>query len=196
MLTALALWSLVLFPPGALAQTIPGCHDGRLTDPEAYFRSVVGNTPYSDARLVSIQPALRLYGIEIQHDGSGNLRPRLYLPTGSDPYGHAVDIEAGGAWAWVDRGGPYAASTCGAIPPLIPSTDLAPVLSALTVVDTRIVSLDMALWRLDARVVAMAASLEAHRTEVQKARNAIVKFFGKYLAGPIAAALVTWQATK
>ena len=124
-----------------------GCHNGRMTDPRSYFFSLVGgeNVPYSLGILTEIRGALRQVSIEIQHDSGGNLRPSLYLPTGalSDPFGHPVDIEGGGLFVWVDRGGPYVPAPCTSAsvppqPPTPPTVDLSGVLATLAYVSKQI----------------------------------------------------------
>ena len=104
--------------------SIPGCHNGFLTDPEHYFRSLVDGTSAEHYRSVlsRIEPDLNRYGIRIQKDSSGMIRPRLHLPTGDPAVWHDVDVEAlpNPAWQWIDRGGPYAPYPCGGEAPPVP----------------------------------------------------------------------------
>ena len=118
------------------APAAPGCVDGVLKDPRAYFFSVLGRAEGSDASDWAV--ALRrsglpkgpgpgappaadapFFGITQQLDSSGNVRGRVFLPTASPDdngyYLRSVDVLEGEPmrWAWKDRLGPeYAPRPC------------------------------------------------------------------------------------
>lgn len=88
---------------------------------KAYFNSIttgIGNPiPTGDRQieLRRIDNLLRKYAAsQLQHNGPGDLRERLYAPNANGPadnFEHAIDIEHTGEdgisrWAWVDRLGP------------------------------------------------------------------------------------------
>jgi hypothetical protein len=98
-------------PPGSGGCNIGGSPvnwtDGQWHD--CFFSLVAQRNvgPYvTPAALAALSPDLNARGAEWQHDGAGNLRPRLYLPTGNpnDPYGRAVDVgDWNGPWQWIRR---------------------------------------------------------------------------------------------
>jgi hypothetical protein len=58
------------------------------------------------AALAAMKPDLNARGTDVQHDSGGNLRPRLYLPTGdpNNPFSRAVDLgDFNGPWQWIPR---------------------------------------------------------------------------------------------
>jgi hypothetical protein len=95
-------------PP--VAET-PGCHDGFLTDPRAYFFSLVAGTVATDWPIVlpRIQPDLNKMAILLQHDSSGAIRPRLFLQNPTGTFARNIDItdnppqtSPDGGWRWTD----------------------------------------------------------------------------------------------
>jgi hypothetical protein len=95
-------------PP--VAET-PGCHNGLLTDPRAYFMSLVASDLATDWRtvLARIQPDLNKMAILIQHDSSGALKPRLYLQNPTGTFARNVDVtdnppttSPDNGWRWTD----------------------------------------------------------------------------------------------
>lgn len=117
-----------------------GCNDGKLTDPRAWFFDRIQRQPGQAAndwdqvlRGAGLeggpgpgqQAGQANYGITVQKDGGGNIRPRLFLPTAQpDSNGYftrEVDVVAGNpgafSWKWEDRGGnAYAPRDCGSVP--------------------------------------------------------------------------------
>jgi hypothetical protein len=66
-----------------------------------------GVGPYvTSSALYTLRPDLNARGADWQYDGAGNLRPRIYLPTGNpnDPWGRPVDVgDWNGPWKWIPR---------------------------------------------------------------------------------------------
>lgn len=118
--------------------SLPGCRNGRLEDPKAYFFHVIGRKEgdparhdWEDVMRRSGIPAGPVagqifpsnaphYGLSQQISSSGELRGRLFLPT-SSPNGHNYYIQdvdflsdaSGTRWAWRPFGAPaYAPRAC------------------------------------------------------------------------------------
>lgn len=145
---------------------VPGCVNGRLENPEVYFRSLVAGMPFlnvenAEGVLGSLEPQLTRYWIAVQHDSYGNPRLRLHLPVRGrtpvpgdpDPW-HNVDV--GNAtntdWAWIDRGGPYTPAPCGEQPPTPPPDDL----------EARVARLERAVLMLEEDCAALADRVDRH----------------------------------
>jgi hypothetical protein len=123
---------------GAAAVSVAGCSAGKLSDPKAYFLSLIGRaegSPANDWEAVlrasglgmgpgsGVRPdGSRNYGITQQINSSGQVRGRVFLPSSTPDengyYIRAVDVLAddgkgGFVWAWREMGGPaYAANSC------------------------------------------------------------------------------------
>ena len=66
---------------------------------------VISNVPRV-VDVVTMGKLLDILGADVQHDSGGNLRPRLFLPSGnpSNPFARAVDLgDWGGPWQWIVR---------------------------------------------------------------------------------------------
>lgn len=126
-----------------------GCQGGKLTDPRAYFLSLVAGQSPTDYRnvMARIDADLLKYGIWQQRTSGGEIRGRLFLPYAAagyvprDPfYEHAVDVVSNNppGWVWEDRGGPaYVAFPCGQPPPPPPPppTDVEGILRRLAALE-------------------------------------------------------------
>jgi hypothetical protein len=105
-----------------------------------YFQAqTVGRSPLNPSDLAAMRPALTACGMDWQHNSSGELRQRIFLPTFDlDPFAHAVDVEGNGSWVWVDRAPnlPLKPVNCG-VPnsgttvPNLGTVDLGPILAKL-----------------------------------------------------------------
>jgi hypothetical protein len=109
---------------------LPGCENGRLTDPKTYFFFVIGRTQGSPAR--DWEDVMRrsgipagpvagqrfgsnapFYGLSQQISSSGQLRGRVFLPTDTpNPFGYYIqDVDflsdpSGSRWDWRPFGSP------------------------------------------------------------------------------------------
>jgi hypothetical protein len=117
--------------------SLPGCRNGRLEDPKAYFFHVIGRKegdPAGDWRDVMrrsgipagpvagqrFPPNAPFYGLSQQISSGGELRGRLFLPTDQpSSFGYFIqDVDflsdaAGSRWAWRPFGHPpYAPRAC------------------------------------------------------------------------------------
>lgn len=202
--------ALVLFSSPAFAQSVPGCHDGRLTDPRAYFYSLIGRAPGDVATDyvgvlaqvglkqgpgVGIKAGDEHYGITQQIAAEGP-RGVLFLPTDLPDengfYTRQILVVDGTNWTWVERfpsRPPYAPRTCASMPvEPPPATGQLPVQDPATL--TRIEA------KLDAHEAAEAAERakqDAYREEVRQTWVTQVKpvfsFLGKYIVPAVIAFL-------
>jgi hypothetical protein len=130
---------------------VPGCHNGVLSDPKAYFFSLIGREEgqpaddFAEVLRASGLPAgyhpnvvptdNGYYGLTQQIGGGGRIAGRIFLPTAQPDdlgyYSHPFSPLRDGApghlvWEWRDLGGPpYAPRPCGGgavTPPVLPPT--------------------------------------------------------------------------
>lgn len=173
------------------AQTAPGCHDGRLTDPKTYFFALIARVdgalapdwptvlaasgiPNGNPPHVQSDPRVH-YGIT-QQLGAGGPRGVVFLPTDApDDLGYytrqVLVVTDGPRWTWVDRfpsGPPYVPRPCLVEPPQPPTppTPLPPVPPPDA--DT--------LIRIEHKIDNIAASLEAHRVATRNFGDKVIGF--------------------
>lgn len=199
----LTVLAILLAPSLVSAQEVPGCHDGRLTDPRAYFFSLVGRAPgdpAGDYVGVLAQVGLRQgpgvgvragddhYGLTQQIAAEGP-RGVIFLPTDlpdeNGYYTRQVLVVDGASWTWVERfpsRPPYAARPCGQV--ALPNPPAG---------DDRLARIEE---KLDAHEVAEAAERakqDAYREEVRQTWVTQVKpvfsFLGKYVVPAVIAFL-------
>lgn len=181
MRTFIALLILLASARPVFAQ-VPGCINGVLADPKAYFFHLIGRQDgqpaddFAEVLRASGLPAGYLphvtptdngyYGLTQQIGGSGRIAGRIFLPT-ADPddlgyYSHPVSPLRDGPtpgsllWEWRDLGGPpYAPRPCGAVtpPPVVPPPPVTP-----PPVDTKLAD----------AVAALTAKLEAIQIRVEQ----------------------------
>ena len=66
---------------------------------------IPSNCCVNDAALYETDADLRQLGAFWQFTSAGLLRPRIFLPGGSNPFARTVDVgNNGGSWAWIIRG--------------------------------------------------------------------------------------------
>lgn len=89
-------------PYGAPVAQAPAAPAGDVAGEVQRLLQSVGGTATPEA-LAKIEPQLNKLGVQLQKSSAGEIRGRLYLPTGQ-----AVDVVPGsgwgGAWSWTDRG--------------------------------------------------------------------------------------------
>lgn len=179
----LALVLLLASSRPIFAQPVPGCMNGVLDDPRAYFFALIGRAEgqpandFAEVLRASGIPAgygpgvvpgdNGFYGLTQQIGGGGRIAGRIFLPTAQPDelgyYSHPISPLRDGptpgslVWEWRDLGGPpYAPRSCRPVTPP-PATHVPPatdaVLEAMAALRQQVESLTRALEELKARPV-------------------------------------------
>lgn len=211
--------AFVLYATPATAQAAPGCINGRLEDPRAYFFALIARAegtlaPDWPAVLINsgippglgpgeqANPAVH-YGITQQIGASGP-RAVLFLPTDApDSNGYytrqVLVIDGEGRWTWIDRfaGGPaYAPRPCAFTPappapvPPPPGPPTVPSTSILDAIERLSAKLDAEMQRTRVESERRDAEILKEARETRSKLDAVGGFVMKYIGPAVAAFFV------